>query len=95
MLTVNEVIHELDSEVNMVGIHGKGGIGKTTLAKEICKRVVDGQLFDCVVFVKVSTFENMQQTQIGFGASKDQRIGKSNRGLPRAEKEEKSFDCFV
>lgn len=42
------------SDITMVGVHGMGGIGKTTLARAVGKNAEDNNLFDSVVFVEVS-----------------------------------------
>ncbi|KAK3200231.1 hypothetical protein Dsin_023646 [Dipteronia sinensis] len=44
----------LDPNVNMVGIYGMGGVGKTTLAKEVASEAKQHKLFDKIVFVEVS-----------------------------------------
>jgi uncharacterized protein YoxC len=35
-----------DDNVNMIGLYGMGGVGKTTLVKEVCRRAEELQLFD-------------------------------------------------
>ncbi|KAJ4721771.1 Disease resistance protein [Melia azedarach] len=40
-------------DVNIVGIYGMGGIGKTMLAKEIAKQLDINKLFDSVIFVEI------------------------------------------
>ncbi|KAK9266155.1 hypothetical protein L1049_003422 [Liquidambar formosana] len=44
-----------DDRVNVVGIYGMGGVGKTTLAKEVAKQAKDDKLFDEVVMVAVGS----------------------------------------
>ncbi|XP_017985184.1 PREDICTED: probable disease resistance protein At4g27220 isoform X2 [Theobroma cacao] len=48
-------------DVNMIGLYGMGGVGKTTLAKEVGKQAK--QLFDKVVIVTVSQAPNVHNIQ--------------------------------
>ncbi|PSS21223.1 Disease resistance protein [Actinidia chinensis var. chinensis] len=43
-----------DSKVTMIGVHGTGGIGKTTLVKEVSKQLKEDRTFDEVVMAVVS-----------------------------------------
>ncbi|KAF6169697.1 hypothetical protein GIB67_004089 [Kingdonia uniflora] len=62
-----EVIQALmDDKTNLVGVYGMGGVGKTTLMKEIRKQVEETRLFNKVVFATVSQNPDLRgiQTQI-------------------------------
>ncbi|KAK1569173.1 hypothetical protein Q3G72_033429 [Acer saccharum] len=51
-------------DINMVGIYGMGGMGKTTLAKKVARQAKQGNLFDVIIFVEVSktpVIKNIQQ----------------------------------
>ncbi|KAG8372115.1 hypothetical protein BUALT_Bualt12G0032900 [Buddleja alternifolia] len=50
-------------EVNMLGICGMGGVGKTTTAKRIMKRARDEKLFDEILMVVVSQPIDMSKIQ--------------------------------
>ncbi|KAJ6301151.1 hypothetical protein OIU77_015459 [Salix suchowensis] len=43
-----------DDNVNMIGLYGMGGVGKTTLVKEVRRRAKEMQLFDEVLLATVS-----------------------------------------
>ncbi|XP_030928032.1 probable disease resistance protein At4g27220 [Quercus lobata] len=60
-----EVLEALRAdEVNMIAICGMGGIGKTTMAKEVAKRAKDDKLFDEVVMVVVSQNQDLRKIQV-------------------------------
>ncbi|KAG8372007.1 hypothetical protein BUALT_Bualt12G0021900 [Buddleja alternifolia] len=52
-------------EINMLGICGMGGVGKTTMAKRIMKRVRAEDLFDEILMVVVSQPVHMSKIQLG------------------------------
>ncbi|KAF6137926.1 hypothetical protein GIB67_041799, partial [Kingdonia uniflora] len=65
--TKNEVIQALmNDKTNLIGVYGMGGVGKTTLMKEIHKQVEEIKLFDKVVLATVSQNLDLKgiQTQI-------------------------------
>ncbi|KAJ7954280.1 Disease resistance protein [Quillaja saponaria] len=48
--TLNQVVEALaDPNVNMVGVYGLGGVGKSTLVNQVNKKIVEDQLFSVVV----------------------------------------------
>ena len=50
-------------KINMIAICGMGGIGKTTMAKEVAKRAKDDKLFDEVVMAVVSQNRDLSKIQ--------------------------------
>ncbi|KAF6152676.1 hypothetical protein GIB67_034754 [Kingdonia uniflora] len=71
--TKKKVIQALmDDKTNLIGIYGMGGVGKTTLMKEIRKQVEEIKLFDKVVFATVSQNPDLRgiQTQIAESLNK-------------------------
>ncbi|KAG6790703.1 hypothetical protein POTOM_006868 [Populus tomentosa] len=52
-----------DDNVNMIGLYGMGGVGKTTLVKEVCRRAKELQLFDEVLMATLSQNPNVMDIQ--------------------------------
>jgi len=52
-----------DSTVRMIGLYGPGGVGKSTLIKEIAKKAKYKKLFDVVVNVEITANPNLQKVQ--------------------------------
>jgi len=62
---ITEVIEKLkDDQVKMISICGMGGVGKTTLVKEVIKTIEKNNLFDEVVMAVVSQDVNYEKIQI-------------------------------
>ncbi|KAL5751618.1 hypothetical protein ACOSQ2_022125 [Xanthoceras sorbifolium] len=78
--------------VKMVGLHGMGGIGKTTLAKEIGRKAEENKLFDAVVFVEVSEAPSIKNIQgviadkLGFEFRQETEPGRANALRERLKK---------
>ncbi|TXG65311.1 hypothetical protein EZV62_006586 [Acer yangbiense] len=56
-----------DPDVNMVGIYGMGGIGKTTLARKVAKHIQQENPSHVIVSVEVSTTPNIKNIQQAIG----------------------------
>ncbi|XP_050217098.1 probable disease resistance protein At4g27220 [Mercurialis annua] len=52
-----------DNDVRMIGLHGMGGVGKTTLVKEVGKQANELKLFDKVLMLVVSQAQDIIQLQ--------------------------------
>ena len=62
--TLDKVMAALrDDKIKRIGVWGLGGVGKTTLVKQVAKLAEDGKLFDKVVMVAVSRERNSENIQ--------------------------------
>ncbi|BBN68785.1 NB-ARC domain-containing disease resistance protein [Prunus dulcis] len=79
MTCVNSVIEVLkNEEVRMIGICGMGGVGKTTMVKEIIKRLAG--LKSCLKAQAFGRFNQKLQRQLGFTYDKeDTESGRARR----------------
>ncbi|KAG9445332.1 hypothetical protein H6P81_016672 [Aristolochia fimbriata] len=82
-----------DDNVRSIGIHGMGGIGKTTLVENINNRLKGSNLFDKVIFVIVSQNQDMNVIQDRMGNRigmnfdhKDSTYSRANRLLEMLKK---------
>ncbi|KAI9394025.1 hypothetical protein POPTR_005G042900v4 [Populus trichocarpa] len=61
---LNDIVDALkDGDVNMVGVYGMGGVGKTTLVNKVAEQVKEGRLFDKVVLALVSPTPDIRRIQ--------------------------------
>ncbi|XP_044477797.1 probable disease resistance protein At4g27220 isoform X3 [Mangifera indica] len=61
---LNDVLKALDDpEVGIIGVYGMGGIGKTTLVKEVGQQAKKNQILNEVVFVEVSDKPDTKKIQ--------------------------------
>ncbi|KAL5845722.1 hypothetical protein ACOSQ3_009246 [Xanthoceras sorbifolium] len=83
------------SDINMVGIYGMGGIGKTTVAKQVTTQAKRDRLFDKTIFVEVSQPLDIKNIQgviadnLGLQFTEETIPGRANRLYDRLKKEEK------
>ncbi|KAI3444314.1 hypothetical protein Pfo_000979 [Paulownia fortunei] len=67
--TEEEIMTALRDKVNMIGICGMGGVGKTTMVKRIITRAREEHLFDEVVMVVVTHQVDMSRLQLELAES--------------------------
>ncbi|WKA03297.1 hypothetical protein VitviT2T_021415 [Vitis vinifera] len=64
MLTLNEVMVALrDAKINKIGVWGLGGVGKTTLVKQVAEQAAQEKLFDKVVTAAVLETPDLKKIQ--------------------------------
>ena len=52
-----------DDKLNIIGVYGMGGVGKTTLVKQVAKQVMEDKSFDKVVMAEVTQTPDHQKIQ--------------------------------
>ncbi|XP_017977500.1 PREDICTED: probable disease resistance protein At4g27220 isoform X2 [Theobroma cacao] len=93
---LNQIWEVLKNDtVNVIGVHGMGGVGKTTLVKQVGKKAEEVKLFDKVVMTTVSQNPNIDKIQdeiadrLDLEFDKKSEHGKAQqlwRGLKHVEK---------
>ncbi|XP_031249798.1 disease resistance protein SUMM2-like [Pistacia vera] len=84
-----------DHNVSIIGICGMGGVGKTTLVKEISKQVKEEKMYDVVVMAVVSQTPNIVKIQeeianmLGLKLSTDIESGRARSLWERIKKEKR------
>ncbi|KAK1592119.1 hypothetical protein Q3G72_019873 [Acer saccharum] len=52
-----------NADVNLIGVHGMGGVGKTTLVKRVVGQAIQDKLFDMVVMAEVTEAPDIKNIQ--------------------------------
>ncbi|KAH9752886.1 Disease resistance protein [Citrus sinensis] len=52
-----------DDKLNIIGVYGMGGVGKTTLVKQVAKQVMEDKLFDKVAMAEITENPDHQKIQ--------------------------------
>ncbi|XP_031261788.1 probable disease resistance protein At5g63020 [Pistacia vera] len=81
----------VEEEVGIIGIYGTGGVGKTTLLKQINNKFCNKlQGFDVVIWVVVSKVPNFEKIQEDIG----KKIGLNDESWKKRSLQEKAGDIF-
>uniref|UniRef100_A0A6N2KWI0 AAA+ ATPase domain-containing protein n=1 Tax=Salix viminalis TaxID=40686 RepID=A0A6N2KWI0_SALVM len=84
-----------DDNVNMIGLCGMGGVGKTTLVKEVARKAKESQLFDEVLMATLSQIPNVIDIQdrmadhLGLHFNETTKQGRADRLWQRLKTEKK------
>ena len=85
-----------DSTVNIVGVYGAGGVGKTTLVKEVANKAREKKLFNMVVMANVTRIPDIERIQgqiaemLGMRLEEESEIVRADRIRKRLMKEKES-----
>ncbi|XP_043814390.1 uncharacterized protein LOC110618946 isoform X1 [Manihot esculenta] len=83
----------LHPDLNMIGVYGLGGVGKTTLAKQVHRKAIEENLFDVVAMVAVNQTPELRRIQseiadiLGLKFDVEEIPGRANRLYERLKKE--------
>ncbi|TYH47091.1 hypothetical protein ES332_D11G387200v1 [Gossypium tomentosum] len=95
-LMFNKIMEAVkDPNVNIIGVHGMPGVGKTTLVKEVVRQVKEDKLFDSVVMAVVTHTPDVQKIQdqiadmLGLKFEEQSMTGRASRLCERLKKEKK------
>ncbi|KAB5529223.1 hypothetical protein DKX38_019304 [Salix brachista] len=84
-----------DNDVNLVGVYGMPGVGKTTIVKKVAEQVKANKIFDVVVLAVVSKTPNLREIQgeiadgLGFKFEAETNRGRAERLHERLKSETK------
>ncbi|TKY65522.1 disease resistance protein [Spatholobus suberectus] len=95
--TLKKIMEALeDSTVNMIGIYGVGGVGKTTLVKEVAKKAKEKKLFNMVVMANITSNPDIKKIQgqiaelLGMRLEEESEIVRADRIQKRLKKEKEN-----
>ncbi|KAK6921624.1 NB-ARC, partial [Dillenia turbinata] len=84
VLITEKIIEELkENKIRLIGIHGMGGVGKTTIAKEVGQRAKELMLVEELAFAVVSRVPNVRKIQgeiadlLGLKFSEETELGRA------------------
>ncbi|KAK2640642.1 hypothetical protein Ddye_028437 [Dipteronia dyeriana] len=96
MPTLNDILNVLSNpNINMIGVYGIGGVGKTTLVKEAARQAQRHRLFDEVGFAVVSQTPDVKKIQgeiadgLGLAFFEESKSGRARKLCARLKKEKK------
>ncbi|XP_034707562.1 disease resistance protein At4g27190-like isoform X4 [Vitis riparia] len=74
---LNQIMDALgDDEIKMIGVWGMGGVGKTTLVKQVAEQAKQGNLFTTEVYIDVSWTRDLEKHQEGIAEIQQKIAGK-------------------
>ncbi|KAJ1426838.1 P-loop containing nucleoside triphosphate hydrolase [Sesbania bispinosa] len=95
--TMEKIMQALeDSTVSMIGVHGVGGVGKTTLVKEVAKKAQENKLFNMVIMANITRNPEIKKIQgqiaemLGMRLEEESEIVRADRLRKRLKKEKEN-----
>ncbi|KAA3472089.1 putative disease resistance protein [Gossypium australe] len=95
-LVFNKIMEAVkDPNLNIIGVYGMPGVGKTTLVKEVIRQVKEDKLFDWVVMAVVTHTPDVRKIQdqiadmLGLKFEEQSTSGRASRLCQRLKKEKK------
>ncbi|TYI03869.1 hypothetical protein ES332_A11G372700v1 [Gossypium tomentosum] len=95
-LVFNKIMEAVkDPNLNIIGVYGMPGVGKTTLVKEVIRQVKEDKLFDSVVMAVVTHTPDVRKIQdqiadmLGLKFEEQSMSGRASRLCQRLKKEKK------
>ena len=73
-----------DPNINMIGVHGMAGVGKTMLVKEVLKQAEKEKLFDKYLFLVVSNDQDLKRIQREIAEQLDLKLEETELEIGRA-----------
>ncbi|KAG5232398.1 disease resistance protein [Salix suchowensis] len=96
---LDEILEALkDNDVNLVGVWGMPGVGKTTIVKKVAEQVKANRIFDVVVLAVVSETPDLRRIQgeiadgLGFKFEEETIRGRAERLRERLERRTKGLE---
>lgn len=95
--TIDKIMGAMrDSSMRMVGVYGLGGVGKTTLVKQIARKVQETSLFSVVVMANITRNPDLRRIQgqiadmLGMTLEEESVIGRASHIHKRLKEEEEN-----
>ncbi|KAJ7950937.1 Disease resistance protein [Quillaja saponaria] len=92
--TLIQIMEKLkDATIQTIGVWGLGGVGKTTIAKQVAKLADECKLFDRVIMVAVTVNPDVRRIQgeiadaLGLRFDEETEMGRANRLCHRIQQE--------
>ncbi|KAJ7942950.1 Disease resistance protein [Quillaja saponaria] len=91
---LNEIMEALKNpDINMIGVYGLGGVGKTTLVKDVARKAQEDKLFDAVAMsvvaqkVEVNKIQKEIAEMLGMKLDEESEIVRASRLHDRLKQE--------